>query len=396
MKKLLNLATMACAALVSCVKNEPAPSVTAQQEITFAPPVVGVNTKSVDLVTTANITGSFSVYGYYHPSDYPGFDNDATYTYMENVEVTKDDDFYENAGKTYPSWVTDGKNDYYWPKTGKMTFAAYYPSMENTTNDQNDNYVAHTAEGIQFKNYVVADDANVDLMFSERAYDQTKATNEKLNTPSNYYGVELSFKHALSAIRFKFKAAENLVDADGGPKYTFVVQEVLLKNVHSKGNFNQGLNESSNVKAATGEATTSDWSTNTIKTYTAYSGDGLTINSTTLVASYDVADKTNGANLILLPQALNHSGTDGKVTVQVKYKLQHDKMESGKWIENNYVEAELSTAEISSWLRGNIYTYNMTLNLDKIEFAPKVDDWTDSNSANVTVDTQVAPPAAQS
>lgn len=394
MKKLLILAAMAGVALVSCVKNEPAPSVTDQHEITFAPPVVGVNTRSVDLVTTANITGSFSVYGYYHPSEYPGFDNEATYTYMENVEVTKDDDFYEDQnGTKYPSWVTSSTNDYYWPKTGKMTFVAYYPSLTNTTDDSQDNYVAHTINGIQFKNYVVGDKADVDLMFSDRAYDQTKATNEKLNTPSNYYGVELSFKHALSAIRFKFKAASDLVDNNGGPKYTFVVQEVVLKNVHSKGNFNQGLNESGNAKASTGVAATTDWSTNTIRNYTAYSGDGLTINSTDLVASYDVADgKTNGANLILLPQTLEHDGTDGTVTVQVKYKLKHDKMETDKWIENNYVEAELSTNAIESWLRGNIYTYNITLNLDKIEFAPKVDEWIDSQSAEVTVENQVTNP----
>lgn len=388
MKKLLILAAMASAALVSCVKNEPAPSVTDRQEITFAPPVVGVTTKSVDLVTTANIAGAFSVYGYYHSGDYAGFNAEDTYTYMENVEVTKDDDFYSAENQTYASWITDDNNDYYWPKTGKMTFVAYYPSLKNTTDQTSDYYVNHTEAGIQFKNYVVDEKADVDLMFSDRAYNKVKS-DEKLNI-SQYYGVELVFKHALSAIRFKFKAASELVDNNGGPKYTFVVEEVKLLNVHSKGDFNQGLNESDNINAPTGEAATKDWNTSTAREYTAYTkgnGEGLSIDSETLVESYDVANnKTNGANLILLPQSLNHDGADGNVTVQVTYKLRHDKMEEGHWIAGNTVQAELSTNNVDNWLRGYIYTYNLTLSLDKIEFAPSVIEWVDFDSDSSTAD----------
>ena len=46
MKKLFFFAAIASVAFASCVKNDPAPSVTEQHEITFAAPVVSPATKA--------------------------------------------------------------------------------------------------------------------------------------------------------------------------------------------------------------------------------------------------------------------------------------------------------------------------------------------------------------
>lgn len=388
MKKLLILAAMAGVALVSCVKNEPAPSVTDQQEITFAPPVVGVNTKTVTLVTNDNIIGSLGVFGYYHPETYSTINASGTYLYMDNVHVSKQT--YTIESNNYPTWTTTSANDYYWPKTGKMTFAAYYPAYTNT--DAVDDFnVAHTGNGIQFENYVVDDKADVDLMFSERSYNQTK-DDEKLQTNPQFYGVQLNFKHALSAVRFKFKAASNLVDDDGGPKYTFKIKNVTVQNVHSKGTFNQGLTDG--ASAVTPVASATDWNTSVEREYTAYDNTtGFDVNSTTLE---DDSYKTNATdpevNLILLPQALNHAGGNN-VTIQVTYDLRHHLMAENEWITGNVVNAELTKGSLSQWLRGNIYTYNLTLDLDKIEFAPSVTNWDAySSDPEVTVNNQVTNP----
>lgn len=389
MKKLLILAAMAGVALVSCVKNEPAPSVTDQHEITFAPPVVGVNTKTVTLVTNDNISGSFGVFGYYHPETYSTINASGTYLYMDNVHVSRQT--YTIESTDYPTWTTTSVNDYYWPKTGKMTFAAYYPAHTNT--DAVDDFnVAHTGNGIQFENYEVGDDANVDLMFSERSYNQTK-DDEKLQTNPQFYGVQLNFKHALSAVRFKFKAASNLVD-DGGPKYTFKIKNVTVQNVHSKGTFNQSLTDGASAETPVASAT--DWTTSVERAYTAYDNTtGFDVNPTTLEDdSYETSASDPEVNLILLllPQALNHAG-ENNVTIQVTYDLRHHLMAENEWITGNVVNAELATGSLSQWLRGNIYTYNLTLDLDKIEFAPSVTGWDEYSTAQeVTVDNQVTNP----
>lgn len=388
MKKLLILAAMACVALAGCVKNEPAPSVTDQQEITFAPPVVGVNTKTVTLVTSDNISNQIGVFGYYHPETYSTINALGTYLYMNNVHVSKQN--YTIDSNVYPTWTTTSTNDYYWPKTGKMTFAAYYPAYTNTA-DADDYNVDHTGSGIQFENYVVGDLADVDLMFSERSYNQTKG-DETCYTDPEYYGVQLNFKHALSAVRFKFKAASNLVDNDGGPKYTFKIKDVTVLNVHSKGTFNQGLTDG--TLAETPTATANDWTTSVERSYIAYNDvTGFEVASTTLTdKSYETDAADPEVNLILLPQALEHSGANS-VTIQVTYDLRHHLMADGQWITENVVNAKLTTEALSQWLRGNIYTYNLILDLDKIEFAPIVTSWDEySNAQEVTVDNQVTNP----
>jgi len=364
MKKLFFIAAIAGAALVGCTKNELAPSVTEQQEITFATPVVGTPTK-VDLVSIYPDTQPFGVFALYYTANFNGFASGVNY--MNNVEVANNAPAGEDPDG---GWTAAG---YYWPKTSgsTLTFAAYSPYMSTG--------VSHSATGITFTDYIVDASANVDLLFSDRAYNKTKADqigDTELN--DQYYGVDIVFNHALSAILFKAKAADKLVGhTDGTPNYEFVITKIEVLNADSKGTFSQKLVDATNGSTPeTPEASTTDWTTSDNVNYTAYTGSGITVNSTTATSAYgtDIAGK---ADLILLPQSL------ADVKVKVTYNLRHSNMEAGRYIAGNVAEANLSydpegTADdVTSWLRGKRYIYTLTLDLDQIYFSPEMTGWTD-------------------
>lgn len=402
MKKLLILAAMAGVALVSCVKNEPAPSVTDQQEITFAPPVVGVTTK-VDLPTVYPNTESFGVFAYHYASDYTTFNEGALY--MNDVLVAPEEyEVTENAVKSTHSWLTPATEKYYWPKTGSLTFAAYSPASINDTDPK---IASYTTNGIQFTGYTVALAANQDLMFSDRTYN-AKDSDQNINN-DRYYGVDIKFNHALSAILFQVKAESKLVT---NLKYEFYVQKIEVLNAFSKGNFNQGLTDDTPKVENTPTVGTdfiNDWTSQSEPLgYVAYEAAtdaygkyeataGIYVNSASAVSAYD-SDPTDGtdgnigkADLILLPQALTHG--DVEVQVKVTYKLRHAKMATNVWIENNVVTANLTTVGVPEWFRGKRYIYTLTIDLDEIYLSPEVVDWTDETVTDeVTVDNQVTNP----
>ena len=357
MKKLFFIAAIAGAALVSCTKNELAPSATVQEEISFDTPVIGTATK-VDLLSTYPTETHFGVFGLYYEGDWNGYSSGVSY--MDNVEVAR----VAPAG-TDPDggWTANG---YYWPKNNAstLTFAAYSPYMAAG--------VSHDASGIHFTDYVV-DNADVDLLFSERAYSQKKS-NQVVNN-SVYYGVNITFNHALSAILFQAKAADGLTGNSDKPNYQFVITKIEVLNADSKGTFDQKLTDGASGPL-TPEASTTDWTTSVPKDYVAYTGAGITVNSTTPISAFGT-NNSGKADLILLPQALND------VSVKVTYNLRHDGMNPGEYIENNVVSANLSyddaddSKDVTSWLRGKRYIYTLTLDLDKIYFAPNMAGWTD-------------------
>ena len=134
MKKLFFIAAIAGAALVSCTKNELAPSVTAQEEISFAAPVVGAQTKAVNgaIGATYDKTENFDVWSVYGVTDAATW---ATATpYITDKTVTY------NADRN--GWIFTPA--YYWPADGYLSFVALSPSMTNETS-----YDATTGFGIK-------------------------------------------------------------------------------------------------------------------------------------------------------------------------------------------------------------------------------------------------------
>ena len=376
MKKFFFLAALAGVALVSCTKNEPAPF-ESEQQITFAAPVVSPNTKAVNEVWNNYPTDAaydFAVWGYYYAG--------GTYTsfaggqlYMNDVTVSYDDDLGGWAPAT----------SYYWPKNGSLTFIAYSPATLNETGK-----VTVGATGIQINGYKVDATQQVDLLFSERTYNQQKSSMDETagsdttgGTPDveddAYKGVHISFKHALSSILFSARTKETYTGT------TITLKEISLLNIKSKGTFNQ------NLKDANGETTAANaelWSGQKEPNNYVISGLNQVLDANAYYPSINgksspaVANGLRKSDFILLPQKFDSYAPFP--TIQVKYTIQSP--DSAPIDQVQEVSLRNLTEELGQeWKWGHRYIYNIIIALDKIYFEPYVQDWVDVAASNITL-----------
>ena len=357
MKKFFFIAAIASAALVSCTKNEVTP--VAEQEITFQAPVLYPTTKATDeVVNNYPTSNDFAVWAHYVA--------DAEYTNFAEGQLYMNEKVVKYDGTS--SWKTDG-DQYYWPKNGSLTFIAYAPSSVAAN-------AAVGASGITFSDYVVSNDATeqVDLLFSERAYNKTSVDDEtiKPDVPTSpnaggihdpYTGVHISFKHALSSILFTARLSE----AYTGTKIT--LKRIELTNVKSYGNFNQGLADNG---TATTTADADLWTgENNAITYTVAADELLntekyyTCNDTRVAPV--AADGKRTTDLILLPQVI---ADDAKMVIT--YTIQSPDSIALEQV----LDIPLKNV-VTEWKWGYRYIYNIIIGLDTIYFEPYVAPWTD-------------------
>ena len=366
MKKLFFIAAIAGAALVSCTKNELAPSVTEQQEISFAAPVMSPATKVAEIANHYPTDSQFAVWAHYYEGDYSNFA--AGVRYMNEVTVAHN--------STVKGWKN--ATPYYWPKNGTLTFIAYSPSSVAAYADVDE-------EGINFTDYVVDTDVakQTDLLFSERAYNKVEV-DQATSAADPYAGVQINFKHALSSILFKVKAAETYTGT------TLKVTKIEVLNAYSQGDFTQGLADSNGaVTGATvgGVETKAVWSDYAAETtYVAYeNATGLVLTNADVYAHNGTATKTeNTTDLILLPQSLAHTATTNNVSLRVTYTLQNaDMTEAITQVATVSLATGFTTGtdpetDVTAWEIGKRYTYTISVGLGEIYFDPLVEAWDDN------------------
>lgn len=369
MKKFFIFAAMAGAALVGCTKNEPA-ATNNEQLITFAAPVVSLNTKAATEVWNNYPTGSdydFAVWAkYYNGGTYTTWD--AGQTYMEEVRVSHNDGTWAPA------------SNYYWPKNGSLTFIAYAPVSKFAD-------ASVTEKGIAFTNYQVSTvpSEQVDLLFSERTYNQqvsnmdnisgSNQTGQNSNVQQDIYkGIHISFKHALSSILFNIKTA-----ADYTASTTITLQSITVNNAAEVASFNQNLVDE-NGKVTTNAA----WDTNDngVPPLTNYPVD-INVNQVITTTPYypsgitketAATDGVRATDLILLPQDLDN------VKLVINYTI--DNKGAGSLVGGDNSQPlqqvavlPLKTDAVTAWEMGKRYIYNIVIGLDKITFEPYVQDW---------------------
>ena len=358
MKRILLFAAVAGAALASCVKNESESGMTASDsKISFEAPVVGTSTRAVtkygEIVGTYPTEEDFNVWGWYHEGDFTGFGTSTNWkNYMTDASGNPIVVEYDGTS----SW--DSATDYFWPKNGKLTFAAYSPADAAGT-------YTHTANGLQITGFTVAAvGKQYDLMYSDRAYNRTSSTNQYVGTATKpYTGVDIVFRHALSSIVFNAGTKENYTNADN----TFKIKSITIKNVANAGNFNEGLTDGTTTRTPAWTVTgTAD------KEYVAFSGDFTVPNDGTTRQ-----EPTNAADLILLPQSFE---SNDKAIVEIKYTYG---TEASDEIENTETFQLNHATNVQTWEPNKRYTYNIIFGLDKIYFAPVVEDWDDVNVGNI-------------
>lgn len=352
MKKLFFIAVIASVALAGCIKNDPAPSVNDQNEITFSTPVVGLTTKAEIEGTTFPAGVSFNVWAWYHVGDFVGSGE----VYMDEVTVSNAKGDFDADDTGTDTWKPE--KAYYWPKNGELTFEAYSPSTLET--DVAGCSVASSVDGgIVISDFDVPTDASkhIDLLFSDRTYDREASS---VNVDGGYDGVDIVFHHALSVVKVFVKASNDAAAAD-----------VRVKDVHITNAYHKGTLKVSPVK---GEGNSPEWipvdDRNNYDVVTADNYDGATEISTDF--------EQLGSNYILLPQVFATSGT--KITVD--YYINNGG--GANIIEQTYT-LDLASAnhtdgtnQIAAWEMGKRYTYNITIGVEEIFIAPSIaDNWTD-------------------
>lgn len=369
MKRFLFLSALASVSLASCVNDE-VMEVTSQasdQKITFNAPVIGGVTRAV--TATGEITGiypkdeSFKVYAVWHKNSFTTWASGTEY--MKDVTVSNATYDTDDEGST--GWTPATGNEYYWPEGGGyLTFAAYSPADAKGTISYD------AATGLKITGFEVESNAasQYDLLYSKRTYDQTKENQTDNN--NDYDGVDIVFQHALSSIQFAARTEDDYKTT------TIELTGVKLYGVNSKGDFNEGVSEtktetvdgtSNTVNRGTNYYNSPEWTNQSeivaeTNAYVAYANaTGLTLEKN----AQSLNGTTEQTDLILLPQTLPTSGA----TVIVDYTIKTTGDEIAQ-----QAEVEIDDL-IATWEPGKRYTYTIVIGLDKIYFAPIVENWVD-------------------
>lgn len=340
MKKFFLFTAMAGVALTGCVKTESEVAVKSDSNrIVFDNPVVSSVTRALIDGTEYPTDVPFSVY-----AQYKNANTGENLLYMENVTTRY---VTSTPGTNQKSWVPVG--NYYWPKQGTLSFAAYSPTAASTVF----NRVSWADDsGFTFDNFNAAtNQANsYDLMYSDYVADQEQGDEADY---TKYYGIQLTFRHALSALVFRAKAADNYTGA-----------EIKVKTIEVLEAYNQGDLTTNNASNSAGWSDFRDPTTMEVQN----------LASAALTTDY----VQQGDVLLMVPQGFDHNGgVKVKITYTIKTESAATMTQTHTVALSTLNEAGAGASTHDDWEMGKRYIYDITIGLDRIYFAPTVTDWDD-------------------
>ena len=368
MKHILIISALALAFLTGCVSRESYSPEEKNQEIRFSSPVVEGMTKAP---YPGEISGeypteeNFTVFAVRHATTFQGWTTNAT-MYMNRVECAFDDGF-NNTTAGIGGWSSakvSGGKVYYWPKEGVLTFAGYSPSSAHSDSPSGTGdgkgTINYGAAGLTITNYSV--NANVtaqtDLMFCERTYNKTSSSSDNNST---YDGVDMTFRHALSSIKFNIKKKEAY------PGYTMTLKNISVNGVEFRGSFAENIqNETSATYSSLPAWTPAEYLTD----YTVYD-DPEPTGGIELTSYTDYQQLPQGA--ILLPQVFKEGSTveNSSAAISIVYTVT-----TGSITVTQTASIPLSDLTYK-WEIGKRYTYNIIIEYDRISVGPTVEGWTE-------------------
>lgn len=400
MKKVLTAAILAVTtcAFIGCTKNEVRSISDNPQAVRFLPLNGKHSTKGmVDGITyPTNIP--FGTLAYYLPSgNWDANMADAT-LYIPISKVV------HNA--TSGNWEVD-KKEYYWPKSGSLTFFAYSPfahedgtllavdKVYNTTHD----------DGIHILNYDVHAHQATDFMVADIAKD--KKANE---SNGGYTGVPIVFRHKLSqivGINFQTVITNGnaLVEHDysygrstNGPlqagDVVFKLKKVEVKNLYTVGDYVYSGTGAGSV-ANDGWANQVPESKETYHWFNKETSPEAFDGNTTFNLTYKTQDATRNDYLLILPQPLKTSAptTPTPATtdplIHIEYQVLTYSDATNHSTENVSEDVYLYNIHNSANAieMNKKITYNFKINLEdrKIYWAPSVENWEDVTYDNIEI-----------
>lgn len=365
MKNWIIVAAFASAILAGCTKNEVRVDMP-DQAISFTA-AVGANSTKAMIDGTAYPNEPFGTYAYYLPASQNWAANaGGASLYIPKSEVR----YTENIENEGYDWTTT--TPYYWPSAGSLTFFSFSPWSINTSVE------CSTTNGIKITGWDVDANQKVDVMVADVAADRT--ANETNPGGVRYNGVPTVFRHKLSQIvAFKFNTDKDYTNGNDGTTVAWaagdkqiVVTGISIDNIATKGTFISGPNPD--------DTNLGTWSVDdpaTPKTYTWYEdATGTTIKSSYTAVDPNQTPATNGY-LLVLPQTFGETET-----ITLKYTI---KTYNGTdWVDDN-VTKTIKLKDIHTAFEMNKkITYNFTIGLNQIYWAPSVADW-GSESHDISV-----------
>lgn len=355
MKKFFFIAAMVSAALISCTKNEPAPSMEAQQEITFM-------TAPLTKATAFDTNKKFISYAYLL-TDGKEWATDASDA--DPYIVNKLIQYHEAVlGTSNAKWA-HATDVYYWPKDAgsSLTFFAWTDNTADPAGTGKAVAASNVTNGISFTNYDVTAINDRDIMVAKIAADK-KANEGPMAGATWEKGVPTVFYHILSQMRLTIKLSSTYAGVG------FNLKSVKILSAKKEGTYTQGIDAALNPTEGT-------WTEGTNSTeFPLFTGD-MTVNQTTaMTVTPAESDYT-----ILLPQTFDAADVNTE-KVEIVYE-----------VTTNYgasvTETVTKTIDLNSifgeWKAGKYYTLNITLGLDQILWDPAVEDWTEGSSYDWTI-----------
>ena len=374
MKKYFILAVAAVVALAACTKNNPEDAAYQRDRVINFNTVAGLATKApISGTTYAYDAPAFGVFAYYLESGNwnTSAANGSAVSYMNDVEVAFND--------TKDIWAPS--STYYWPLEGKLTFIAYSPKSAADATFSN-------AGVLTLTNFTVATTVanQVDLLYSAIAADKTQnesyytdAGNSKNSeTAEGDKGVNIQFKHALSQVIFKAKAADDVYDAG----LSFKVDAITVNA----------------ASTATSMTVTNPTTAQVAADITTWTNPGTNANFAVSSTEFPAAASTYltktlsdpiGDPLLMIPVTA-FAGTDPTVTVTYTlYRLSDDQDLGSKTVTIHFDDID---DVVAAWQAGKKYEYDLTIDLQKIYFNPYIVDWVDAaNPQDVDVHNDARP-----
>lgn len=361
MKKSFLLAAFAGILLAGCTSDEQTEVATSRTDnpIVFNSPIVNAQTRAAvageqpvwDATNSKYIystSESFHVYGVWSERDLVTWG--AATKYMDTNVSYKENDALD---KTKNYWASDVT--YYWPKVGKLSFAAYSPAECSGTK-------SYGPTGLTITGFTVdATTANqYDLMYSERSLNRTNSSQLGSGVTATYKpGVDIQFKHALSSIKFQAKTSVDYSNT------IIRIKKIEIGGTYYKGTFNETVTDGASYTSSPSWNVDNDIITSN---YVAFENEtGTTINKT--------AQPVQSNDVILLPQTL----PDG-AQFTITYTIQSQSS-------NEITQTATKTIKdlTATWVMGKRYTYTIEFSLNQIFFTPEVSAWEDQTGGNINI-----------
>lgn len=353
MKKTLIFCSLAVLAFTACEQQEKTPQL--GQEIRFEAPVMAPAVKSNGTAITGTAyatTNQFVVSARWSDAADVAWANASPYF----DELTASHTTVESTS----SWVTDPVA--YWPKNGYLQFLAYHPASENANATIDGVVTFHGANDV-YANYTMATDGTQkDLLYSNLVKDQTKAN---CVNAGGLHGIQLTFNHALANLRF-------LAKTDGlAAGSTVSLQSIVLKKVYY-----QGIG----MQTALG-----GFAWNQAGNRTNYANIVTTPIEITDVEK-DITQQTGVNDLLVMPQVFcdNSYGGDDSAEIELTYIIttnnvpQPAQVVTLRLADYTHQVPGLGNVNFVEFLPGNQYTFNITIKMDQIHFAPTITPWAEA------------------